>query len=168
MELGVTHILSVFLVVAGVGVIVLGFFKNVGRQVQKIKIERFGIDAELSTLGLWLVLGFLLAAGGVYLYLQAGAPSGPIAMRLNVHFEPDDVNPRNPQFNVKAFIKTSKGVEPIPILHKVSEGALSVRVNVPDMDTPFFIVFETPKGTWKTDDYSITEALATARKQELQ
>ncbi len=35
MELGVPQILSLFLVVAGVGAIVLGFFKNFGRQVQK-------------------------------------------------------------------------------------------------------------------------------------
>lgn len=46
MEPGVPHILSLFLVAAGVGVIVLGFFKNFGRQVQKIKIARFGIDTE--------------------------------------------------------------------------------------------------------------------------
>jgi len=36
------------------------------------------------------------------------------------------------------------------------------------METPFFIRFETPKGTWKTDDHSIREASATARKQELE
>ena len=73
MELGVPQILSLFLVVAGVGVIVLGFFKNFGRQVQKIKIQRFGIDMELSTMGLWLVLGLVLCAGGVYVSRQPGA-----------------------------------------------------------------------------------------------
>jgi len=165
MELGVAHIVSIFLVVAGVSVIVLGFFKNFGRQIQKIKIERWGIDTELTTMGLWLVLGFLLSAGGVYLYLQTAAHTGPITMRLNVHFDPAEVNPRNPQFSPTAFIKTPKGDKVVPIVTKLSEGALSVQVNVPDMETPFFIVFQTPRGIWKTDDHSIRESAATARKQ---
>jgi hypothetical protein len=99
---------------------------------------------------------------------QAGAHTGPITMRLNIHFDPNDVNPRNPQFAPEAFIKTPAGEQSIPIVYKVLEGALSVQVKVPDMDTPFFIRFETPKGTWKTDDHSIQEAPATARKVELQ
>lgn len=168
MAFDVAHVLSIFLVVAGVGVIVLGFFRNFGRQSQRIKIERLGIDTELSTMGLWLVLGFLLSAGGIYLFLHSAARLGPITMRLNVHFDPDEVNPRNPRFAVKAFIKTPKGVEPIPIIYKVSEGALSVDVNVPDVNAPFFITFETPTGTWKTDDFSMKEAVATARKQEVE
>jgi len=165
MELGVAHIVSIFLVVAGVSVIVLGFFKNFGRQIQKVKIERWGIDTELTTMGLWLVLGFLLSAGGVYLYLQTAAHTGPITMRLNVNFDPAEVNPRNPQFSPQAFIKTPKGDKLVPVLTTLSEGALSVQVNVPDMETPFFIVFQTPRGIWKTDDHSIRESAATARKQ---
>jgi hypothetical protein len=97
-----------------------------------------------------------------------GAHTGPITMRLNVHFEPAEVNPKNPQFTPLAFIKTPAGEKSVPVVTKVSEGALSVQVNVPDMETPFFIRFETPKGTWKTDDHSIREASATARKQELE
>ena len=100
--------------------------------------------------------------------LQTDVLAGPIKMRLNVHFNPDEVNPRNKPFIVKAFIKTTEGVEPIPIFHKLNQGALSVHVDVPDMDTPFFITFETPKGTWKTDDYSIKETPATAHKQVLE
>lgn len=164
MELGVHHVLSLFLVAAGVGVIVLGFFKNFGRQVQKIKIARFGIDTELSTMGLWLVLGLLLAGGGVYVFLQSGAPSGPMQVRLNIHFDPAEVNPRNPKFTARAFIKTPEGEQPIPLLSKLSEGSLSVVVSVPDMETPFFIVFDTPRGTWKTDDHSVRETVTTARK----
>jgi hypothetical protein len=86
-------------------------------------------------------------------------------MRLNVHFDPAEVNPRNPQFSPTAFIKTPKGDKVVPIVTKLSEGALSVQVNVPDMETPFFIVFQTPRGIWKTDDHSIRESAATARKQ---
>jgi hypothetical protein len=87
-------------------------------------------------------------------------------MRLNVNFEPNEVNPRNPNFKLRAFIKTAKGNEPVPVVSKVEEGALSIQVIVPDMQTPFFIVFDTPKGTWQTDDYSVTEAHAVAHKQE--
>jgi len=98
---------------------------------------------------------------------QCAAQMGPVTMRLNVHFDPDEVNPRNPQFSAKAFLKTANGVEPVPIRPPVvSEGALSVQVNVPDMETPFFVIFETPKGIWKTDDHSIRETAATARKQD--
>jgi hypothetical protein len=97
-----------------------------------------------------------------------GAPAGPVKVRLNVNFEPNEVNPRNPNFKPKAFIKTPEGDKPVPIQCAVREGALSVHVDVPDMETPFFIVFETPKGIWMTDDYSIKEAPATARKQGME
>jgi len=166
MELGVPQILSLFLVVAGVGVIVLGFFKNFGRQVQKIKIERFGIDMELSTMGLWLVLGLILCAGGVYVSRQPGASAGPMHVRLNIHFDPAEVNPRNPKFSARAFIKTATGNREIPIVPEVREGGLLVDVTVPNLETPFFIVFDTPHGTWKTDDHSVREAATTARKLE--
>ncbi len=167
-ELGVGHILSLFLVVAGVAVIVLGFFKNFGRQVQKIKIARFGIDTELSTMGLWLVLGLILAAGGVYVFMHSGDSSGPMHVRLNIHFDPAEVNPRNPNFRARAFIKTATGNQEIPILPTVREGGLSVDVSVPNLETPFFIVFDTPQGTWKTDDHSVRETATTARRLESQ
>jgi len=93
------------------------------------------------------------------------ATRNPITMRLNVNFEPNEVNPRNQNFNLRAFIKTSKGNLPIDVVPKVEEGALSILVTVPDMETPFFIVFDTPKGIWQPDDYSITEAHAVAHKQ---
>jgi hypothetical protein len=166
MELGVPQILSLFLVVAGVGVIVLGFFKNFGRHVQKIKIERFGIDMELSTMGLWLVLGLILCAGGVYVSRQPGASVGPMHVRLNIHFDPAEVNPRNPKFGARAFMKTATGNREIPMVSEVREGALLVKVTVPNLETPFFIVFDTPQGTWKTDDHSVSETATTARKLE--
>jgi hypothetical protein len=97
--------------------------------------------------------------------ITAAATNNPVSMRLNVNFEPNDVNPRNPKFSLRAFIKTPKGNERIPVVPKVEEGGLSILITVPDMQTPFFIVFETPNGVWQTDDYSITEAHATARKQ---
>ncbi|OIP89686.1 MAG: hypothetical protein AUK24_05880 [Syntrophaceae bacterium CG2_30_49_12] len=112
-----------------------------------------------------LIGGILFALTKLPPPLQPGPYTGPIMVRLNVHFEPDEVNPRNPQFSPQAFIKTPKGQEPIPIITKMSEGALSVQVKVPDMKTPFFIIFRTPKGIWQTDDHSIRETAATARKQ---
>lgn len=166
------HIISIFLVIAGVGVIVLGFFKNIGRQIQKIKIEKFGINAELSTMGLGLSLGFLLSMGGAYVYLQSRVPAKPEALapvKLNVSFEPNEVNPRHPKFQVKAFMKASDGsVESLPVLPRISLGSLSVEVTVPDKDAPFFIIFTTPSGIWKTDDHSMLEAHVGAYKIDSQ
>jgi hypothetical protein len=142
-----------------------------------------GGPGEASVLGLITVKGVaivllcgILVGGILFILQQLPKPpsqpppettgASPIAMRLNVHFEPNEVNPRNPQFEAKAFIKKPGGLQPIPIVSQVSEGALSVRLEVPDMESPFFIVFETPKGIWKTDDHSVREAAATARKQE--
>lgn len=144
-----------------------------------------GGPGEASVLGLISVKGVAIVllcgilVGGILFILerlpkpapQPSAPPGPaqsraITMRLNVHFDPDEVNPRNPQFDAAAFIKRPEGMQPVPIVAQVSEGALSVRLEVPDMETPFFIVFKTPKGIWKTDDHSVREAVATARKQE--
>ncbi len=110
--------------------------------------------------------GLLFALTKLPSPVAGAAQKGPVTMRLNVHFEPDEVNPRNRQFSAKAFLKTAKGVEPIEIVPTLSEGALSVQVKLPDMETPFFVIFETPKGVWKTDDHSIRETAATARKQE--
>jgi hypothetical protein len=110
--------------------------------------------------------GLLFALTKLPSQVSGAAQKGPVTMRLNVHFEPDEVNPRNPQFSAKAFLKTARGVEPIEIVPTLSEGALSVQVKLPDMETPFFVIFETPKGVWKTDDHSIRETAATARKQE--
>ena len=118
-------------------------------------------------MGLWLVLGFLLAAGGAYVFLESEPVAGPMQVRLNVHFDPADVNPRNPNFTARAFIKTPTGDQPIPIVPTVREGSLSVDVSVPNMETPFFIVFDTPRGTWKTDDHSVREAATTARKMDI-
>ena len=132
----------------------------------------FGI---LTVKGVAIVLLCTLLIGAI-LFLFTHPPSLPpqqpiaenkaITMRLNVNFEPNEVNPRNPNFKLRAFIKTPKGNEPVPFVSKVEEGALSIQVIVPDMQTPFFIVFDTPKGTWQTDDYSVTEAHAVAHKQE--
>ena len=127
----------------------------------------------LSVKGVGIVLLCSLLIGGILFVVThlpvpavpTAATRNPITMRLNVNFEPNEVNPRNPNFNLRAFIKTSKGNQLIPVVSKVEEGALSILVTVPDMETPFFIVFDTPKGVWHTDDYSITEAHAVAHKQ---
>lgn len=144
-----------------------------------------GGPGEASILGLITVKGaaivllFGILIGGILFALnklpvalplpnlRADGHTGPITVRLNVHFEPDEVNPRNPKFSIKAFLKTREGDKPIAIVPKLSEGALSVRLDVPDMDMPYFIVFETPKGIWKTDDHS-NEVATTARKQLLE
>ncbi len=143
-----------------------------------------GGPGEASILGLISVKGVAivllcgLLIGGILFVLkqsppdqsasgrQGKTPNTPVKMRLNVHFDPADVNPRNPKFRVVAFIKTSGGRKNIPVNFKVTEGGLSVILDVPDMKTPFYIQFHTPKGVWQTHDYSIEEALATAYKMQ--
>jgi len=138
-----------------------------------------GGPGEASVLGFLTVKGVAivllsgLLIGGILFALtrppvpaqRTDGTSNPIPMRLNVHFEPNEVNPRNPNFRLRAFIKTTKGDQTVPVVSKLEEGALSIKLDVPDMETPFFIVFETPKGTWQTDDFSVTEAHAVAHKQ---
>jgi hypothetical protein len=138
-----------------------------------------GGHGEASVLGLLTVkgVGIVLISGlligGILFALsrppapvqQTGGTSNPITMRMNVNFDPNDVNPGNPKVLVRAYIKTPTGNQPIPVVSKLEEGALSITLKVPDMMTPFFIAFETPKGTWQTDDFSVTEAHAVARKQ---
>ena len=128
----------------------------------------------LTVKGVVIVLLSALLIGGVLVSLDKvpveaqpveAQPAKAIEVRLNVHFEPDEVNPQHSNFNVTAYIKTSEGAKLIPAVDKVQEGSVSVTLEVPDMQTPFFIVFDTEKGTWRTDDFSIHEATATARKQ---
>lgn len=136
-----------------------------------------GGSGEATVLGLITVKGVAIIllcgilVGGILFALtklpqQQQTAVRPVEMRFNVHFDPNEVNPGNPKFSAKAFIKNSQGVEPIPLVTQLKEGGLSVRVTLPDMSTPFFIVFETPKGTWRTDDHSVLEAATTARKQQ--
>ena len=128
----------------------------------------------LTVKGVAIVLLCGLLIGGILFALknsparepQTVAENKPIKMRLNVNFDPNEVNPRNPNFKLHAFIKTPNGNQEIRCVPSIKEGGLSIEVDgVPDMETPFFIVFDTPKGTWQTDDYSITEAHAIAHKQ---
>jgi hypothetical protein len=126
----------------------------------------------ITVKGVAIVLLCSLFIGGIAYCLSQIKPQGPppdkgpVTMRVNIHFDPDDVNPRNPQFKASAFIKKASGPEPLPVLTTVSEGAMSVQLTLPDMETPFFVVFETPKGVWKTDDHSIRETAVIAHRQE--
>lgn len=112
-----------------------------------------------------LIGGILFAITKLPSTQQSKTIAGPISVRLNVHFDPNDVNPKHPEFKINPYIKTRKGSEPIDYVDTQKEGALSIELEVPDMETPFFIVFETPRGTWQTDDFSIHETAVTARKQ---
>ena len=129
------------------------------------------IAGILTVKGAAIVLLCGLLIGGMLFALTKLPKSSPdassksIPVKINVHFEPNDVNPRHPDFRIKAYIKTRKGSEPVDFLHTLKQGSLSVNLSVPNMETPFFIVFETPRGTWQTDDFSIHETAATAHKQ---
>ena len=121
----------------------------------------FGV---VSVKGAVIVLLCGLLVGAILFIGRPAEPNGgPLTMRLNVHFDPDEVNPRHSEFKARAFIKTLNGDRPIPIVYELAEGALSVRLQLPDKETPFYVVFETPKGTWKTDDHNMEEAPTTAR-----
>jgi len=131
----------------------------------------------LTVKGVGIVLLCGLLIGGILFALTrppapvlpaqlTGGTNGPITMRIFVHFEPnDEVNPGNPKFQTLAFIKTPEGDQPIRVVSKLEEGSLSLTLTVPDMETPFYISFKTPNGMWKTDDYSVKEARAVARKE---
>jgi hypothetical protein len=92
----------------------------------------------------------------------------PITVEINVNFKPNIVNPRHPEFKITAYIKTPKGNRPIKYIDTVKQGALSIKLDVPDMKTPIFLVFETHKGTWQTDDFSVNEMAAMAHKLVIQ
>lgn len=176
MQEQIPGVIAVFLALALAALVLALIFRRDFRNAV------LGGPGEASVLGLITVKGVAIVllcgilVGGILFILERlprSAPQPPpraeprpISMRLNVHFEPNEVNPRNPQFDATAFIKRPEGMQPVPIVSQVSEGALSVRLEVPDMETPFFIVFRTPKGVWKTDDHSVREAAATARRQE--
>ena len=129
----------------------------------------------ITVKGVVIVLLSALLIGGIMYLLKISKVHLPpieednksIPVQLNVHFEPDEVNTQHSDFNVTAYIKTSKG--PPKIIErvvKVQQGTLSVKFEVPDMQTPFFVVFDTVNGTWRTYDFSIHETMATARKDE--
>jgi hypothetical protein len=94
------------------------------------------------------------------------APPPPTKMRLDVNFDPDEVNPRRKDFEVRAYVRTKQGNLPIPVIHQVTQGGVTVTVELPDMETPFFVEFQTAGKNWTTDDFSVREAKAIARKLE--
>ena len=130
------------------------------------------IGGIITVKGVAIVLLCALFIGAIMLALEKvpvkpdrDPTTGPFDVRLNVHFEPNEVNPRNPSVKARVFIKTPEGDMEIDKVPKVAEGALSVSFEIPDMETPYFIRFETPDGVWVTDDHSIRESAATARRQ---
>ena len=126
------------------------------------------VSAKGVTIVLILVLliGVLLfALKNLHSTLKDTYLTGPINMRLNVNFDPNEVNPTNPNFKAEAFLKTAGGDKPIPIFYTVSKGSLSVKVDIPNNEAWFYIRFNTPNGIWKTEDHSVCETWSTAHKQ---
>ena len=73
----------------------------------------FGV---ISVKGAVIVLLCGLLLGGILFIGPSPEPNGgPLTMRLNVHFDPDEVNIRHSEFKAWAFIKTLNGDRPIPI-----------------------------------------------------
>ena len=127
----------------------------------------------ISVKGVVIVLLCALLMGGVMYPLRtltstapANPPTPPTRMRLNVNFDPDEVNPRRKDFAVRAFLRTKQGNVPIAVVPQVTQGGVTVIVDLPDTETPFFVEFQTAGKNWTTDDFSVREAKAIARKTE--
>lgn len=172
MDYSISEFIAIFFALLLMALIVALIFRRDFRDAVLGAPGEASIAGILTVKGVAIVLLCGLLIGGILFALtklqstqQPDTIARPIPVRLNVHFEPNEVNPTHPKFRIKAYIKTRKGPEPIDYVDTLKQGALSVKLNVPDMETPFFIVFETPRGTWQTDDFSIHETAATARKQ---
>jgi hypothetical protein len=109
--------------------------------------------------------GLGLFGWGVLGTASATPQSGPNALRLNVYFDPP-TNPNQEGFMVRAFVRGPNGeVQPATVLrHRVTVGGLSVYLELPDGNTPFFAEFGTPTEIWRTEDYSINEPNAVAKR----
>ncbi len=134
-------------------------------------------------LGLCLVLLATILAVAVYrgssislFGIRIGAPSnhnaspGPagkekVHVKLQLNFNPNELNPRQPGLRVVGYIKTGDGRKvPVPIRHGIDPGGIYVEADL-DVRTPFFVEIRTPeRQVWKTDDYSVTRAYLTAYK----
>ena len=168
MVFSVSEFVAIFLSLLLMALVIALIFRRDFRDAVLGSPGEASIAGILTVKGVAIVLLCGLLIGGILYALnkqQPGTIAGPISVRLNVHFEPNEVNPRHPDFGIKAYIKTRSGPKPIDYVHTLRQGALSVELDVPDMETPFFIVFETPRGTWQTDDFSIHETAATAHRK---
>lgn len=128
----------------------------------------------LSVKGVAIVLLCGLLIGGILLALTRFNVQPPVAgvnprpannaidMHLYVAFDPE-VNARN--LTAQAFIKTRDGTKAIPSIPILGDGGFSINLTVPDMETPFFITFTSPKGVWQTPDRTVRETRATAHLQ---
>lgn len=84
-------------------------------------------------------------------------------IRMNIRFEPDDVNPRDPRLKVTAFKKAIEGGRvPLLLRQGVEHGSIYVDLKPPDLETPFFVVIESTGGTWQTEDISLKHSFPTA------
>lgn len=127
--------------------------------------------AALVAFALLLISGILGIAvfrgSAVDLYfLKIGAgqeaphtTAAPVLIRVNLEFEPE-VNVRAPGVRVRAVMKAPDGSErQLPLIRQGTEsGGMYVDAELPDTQTPIFLEIETPKGIWKTDDFSISKS----------
>lgn len=133
----------------------------------------------LFTLGLILlsgVIGLAVYQGsgvdllGIKITPSPGNGSPSVAtviptVRLNISFDPDEVNPRDPDLQVMAYKQPINGDPvPLPVRKGVEQGGIYVDLEPPDMETPFFVVIQSPNGTWKTEDISLKNSYPMAYK----
>jgi hypothetical protein len=126
----------------------------------------------LIALGLFLTAGILAVAvvrgSAVNLFfvqieprspLAAPAKAAPMHVRLNLEFDPNEVNARAPGLTVRGFVKAIDGREqPLSLRHGIDVGSMYVEAELPDITTPIFVEVQTPRGVWKTDDFSLAQS----------
>ena len=153
-------VLSWILVIFGILIIILGFFRNFGRQIQKIKLQKFGVDLEVSTMSLWLLLGFSLTLGGAYPIIIGQREMEKYDARFFLIFpEGQQVNVADPSIDVKGHIKKNGAVVPIPVTKIVGVGGLFVQVKNLGKEDPFFVTVrkqDTP--LFQSRDFQPTQA----------
>jgi hypothetical protein len=89
-------------------------------------------------------------------------------VHFNLRFDPDEVNIASPEVRVVGWVKTIRGGEQtIDQLRQGKEqGSMYIDMEVSDPTQKMYFVVRTPRGTFKTEDFSVSNARLTAYKQE--
>jgi hypothetical protein len=137
--------------------------------------------AGLIVLGLLLtatVLALAVARGSpvrLFGFVDIGERSTPatearaMPVHFNLRFEPDgEVNIASPDVKVTGWVKTIRGGEQtIDQLRQGKElGSMYVDMEVSDPTQKMYFVVRTPKGIFRTEDFSVSSTRLTAFKQE--
>jgi len=115
------------------------------------------------------ILGIKISPGSGSLSNGSNGTNSTVAslptIRLNIRFDSDDVNLRDPKLQVTAYKQTLEGGPVmLPARKGVDPGGIYVDLEPPDLETPFFVVIQSPQGTWQTDPISLKHSYSTANR----